>query len=300
MKYWIGIEGGGTHSTVVCVDNNLNTLKEWDGPALQAKRVPLDLLADRVHNILKKVLEYFDGDLPQSIGLAFSGAARMQEQVNIKEAIKPYTGEIPVFMTSDVRAAHAGSFNNMDGILVIAGTGSIVLGRKGERWERAGGYGFLLGDEGSGHAIGAEGLRRAGSFFDGETSTLLLDELNKELNIKSRDDLIQWVYDQDHSPSEIAPLVLVAAEHNDAVCQEIVNQQLDELIHQVSLVANKLDFAGPEIITHGGLFNNSYYSRKFNKKLESNLPAHIIKTPQYNAAVGVCIMMKDQRGVTNN
>jgi len=300
MNYWIGIEGGGTHSTVVCVDEHFKTLKQWDGPALQAKRVPLDVMAERIHEILKEVLNYFDGESPQSIGLAFSGAARIQEQVNIKEAIQPYTDDIPVFITSDVRAAHAGAFNNKDGILVIAGTGSIILGRKRDRWERAGGYGYLLGDEGSGHAIGADGLRRAGSVFDGDPSTLLLDELNKKLNIKSRDDIIQWVYNQDHSPSEIAPLVLDAAEQNDSVCQEIVDQQLDDLIHQVKLVANKLEFSQTEIITHGGLFNNSYYSRNFNEKLESTLPAHILKKPQYNAAVGVCIMMKNQRGVKNN
>jgi N-acetylglucosamine kinase-like BadF-type ATPase len=196
-------------------------------------------------------------------------------------------------VTSDIRATHTGAFNNRPGILVIAGTGSIVLGKNESQWQRAGGYGYRMGDEGSGHLIGTEGLRAAGRDYDGQQSTSLTNLLEQELNITSRNALIRWTYDADHTPSRIAPYVIQCAEEGDNVCQSILRRQIGQLIQLIQSLSTDLNLEKGPLSYYGGLFDSPHYLSQFRQALKEELAGLNFHSPQYNPRIGVCLMTGD-------
>ena len=134
------------------------------------------------------------------------------------------------------------------GIALISGTGSFAFGRHPAGRARSGGWGFLMGDEGSGYAMAIAGLRAAAKAADGRgPQTRLLDALLGRLNVPRAEALIPAVYAIAGDRARLAALssaVSEAAEAGDPVAQEIFNTAAEELARMVWAVAAKLDLAG--------------------------------------------------------
>lgn len=134
------------------------------------------------------------------------------------------------------------------GVGLIAGTGSLAFGmaRDGQT-ARAGGWGFLFGDEGSGYALALAALRAAAQAADGRgPSTLLTEALLARLEIDRPADLVRTVYefaDDRRRIASLADAVTAAAAGNDAVAVEILRQAAGNLAVMVAAVARKLRFA---------------------------------------------------------
>jgi len=134
------------------------------------------------------------------------------------------------------------------GVALISGTGSFAFGEDARgRSARAGGWGYLLGDEGSAYAIALAGLRAAAQAVDGRApATLLLPTILQHLDLKRPEQLIPAVYQPEPDRPAIAglaQLVLKTAEAGDAAAAEIVGQAARDLAAMVAAVARKLDFA---------------------------------------------------------
>jgi len=133
------------------------------------------------------------------------------------------------------------------GVALIAGTGSIALGRDAHGTiRRAGGWGHILGDEGSGYAVGRAALQAAVRAADGRGKpTLLLERILNVWQLKTPGDLLHLVNLQ-HGPAKIAelsPLVFTAASEGDASAAMIVQQAANELARAAIAVCKRLDFA---------------------------------------------------------
>merc|ERR1711964_171025 len=102
-----------------------------------------------------------------------------------------------------------------EGVIAISGTGSIVYGRNhGGKAARAGGWGHLLGDEGSGYDIGLQGLRAVVRMADGrQPSTLLIPEILTQISLTSPNQLVKWISKVDKSQiAQLANSVFQAAQ----------------------------------------------------------------------------------------
>lgn len=146
------------------------------------------------------------------------------------------------------------------GIALICGTGSLAFGRSRDgRSARAGGWGFLLGDEGSGYAIARAGLRAAAQSADGRgPHTRLLDALLKRLELERPEALIPTIYPMAADPAAIASLaevVVQTAGQHDATAQSIVDEAAADLAAMVAAVTAKLDLAGGRfpLVLSGGV-----------------------------------------------
>lgn len=149
------------------------------------------------------------------------------------------------------------------GIALISGTGSLAYGVTAEgRSARAGGWGYLLGDEGSGYAIGLAALRAMVRETDGRAATTQLTaRLLPTLDVPSTWDLIPLVHedpDARHRIASLAPLVLAVAEQGDAVAQQIRDQAARELTDMVAAVLQTLALAPPpyQLVFSGGLLQH--------------------------------------------
>jgi len=135
------------------------------------------------------------------------------------------------------------------GVALISGTGSFAFGQDARgRSARSGGWGYLLGDEGSAYAIALAGLRAAVRAADGRApATLLLATILQQLGLQRPEQLVPAVYQPEPDRATIAglaQLVLKTAEAGDAAAAEIVGQAARDLAAMVAAVAKKLDFAG--------------------------------------------------------
>ena len=145
------------------------------------------------------------------------------------------------------------------GIGLISGTGSFCFGQDADgRWARAGGWGYLFGDEGSGYGLAVAGLRAAAKAADGRGSpTLLLGGFLKALDIGEPGELVRAVYAIADDRARIATLARVVADAaggNDTVAKQIIDDGARELAVAVQAVATRLEFDSfPLAVTGGGL-----------------------------------------------
>lgn len=132
------------------------------------------------------------------------------------------------------------------GIVLISGTGSIAWGRnRNGVTARCGGWGYLLGDEGSGYALALAGLRAAARYADGRgEATRLLPLFQERLGVESPSGLIEQIYSpafQRPQVAELACVIGVAAAEGDSVAQRILAQAGSELAELVRTLARRLD-----------------------------------------------------------
>ncbi|GIV83501.1 MAG: N-acetylmuramic acid/N-acetylglucosamine kinase [Candidatus Roseilinea sp.] len=181
-----------------------------------------------------------------AIGLGLTGIedgspeAALARQI-VSELIEART----IAVHSDAYAALIGAHGNRPGIIAISGTGSHILGRNAAgELARAGGWGWLLGDEGSALWIGRSGLMAALHAYDGVGEPTMLEGLMREhFQVQALGDVKRRVYDSSFGAkgfAALAPLVSQAAAQGDAIAQSIVTQAARDLATQVMAVQRRL------------------------------------------------------------
>ncbi len=146
------------------------------------------------------------------------------------------------------------------GVVLVCGTGSFCFGQSRDgRCTRAGGWGYLFSDEGSGYAIAVAGLRAAAKAEDGRgPTTELLPAFLRRLSLNKSAELIPAVYrmaDNSTAIASLAQVVTATAAKQDAVAEQIVMDAAGELAAMVAAVARKLDFASESfpLVLSGGV-----------------------------------------------
>jgi N-acetylglucosamine kinase-like BadF-type ATPase len=152
----LGIDVGGSGTRVILLENGTVTARPA-GPPMNA------LLTDCYAGHLRQIIEAADAT---AAGVGMAGLRQPRHARDLSEALTRQTGR-PVHVTGDADSARAGAFLGAPGVVVIAGTGSMASGWNGESSARAGGHGFLLGDEGSAYWIGRAAVRAALRWEDG-------------------------------------------------------------------------------------------------------------------------------------
>ncbi len=145
-----------------------------------------------------------------------------------------------------------------DGIAVISGTGAVAWGRAGDRHARAGGWGYLLGDEGSGYWVAREAVRRTLSRLDaGGDVDRLGQQLAADCGLQSPEDLLDHFYAQPERRywAGRSRVVFETAAAGDPVAAEIIDAAALALAGMAAAVADRLDVLGP-VVLGGGLAAN--------------------------------------------
>ncbi|HQR45860.1 MAG TPA: BadF/BadG/BcrA/BcrD ATPase family protein, partial [Thermoanaerobaculia bacterium] len=180
-------------------------------------------------------------------------------------ALEESDGKGKVLVVHDARIALAGALEGPvdgPGLVLIAGTGAIVFGRGADGTEgRTGGWGPVLGDEGSGYFIARQGLAAVVRDLDGRgPKTRIRDFLFASEGMKSSDELLQRIYRTDGGPADVAayfPIVLKAAQAGDAEALRILGDAVEELALAVITLVRKLRLETETfgIATVGGVFS---------------------------------------------
>ncbi|GAA3408441.1 N-acetylglucosamine kinase [Paenibacillus hodogayensis] len=279
----LAIDGGGTKCLVVIADTEGNTLGQgragscnYQGNGLEAAGEELtqgirEALADWARNAgvspdygqIEVDCAVFgiaglDTDYDRAIisGFVLESLERLSIRAN------------HIMIENDGFAALSGATAGQPGILVIAGTGSIVFGIN-ERGEtaRAGGWGHIVGDEGSGYWIGKQAVTAILKSYDGRgRPTGLASLILPRLGLNNEEDLFNWVYGSDYSVDklgELSRLVSQAASDGDPEAERILSDAVQELYTGVSAVVEQLQLKDKpfKIILQGGVLQNDILVR---------------------------------------
>ena len=190
---------------------------------------------------------------------------------------------------NDVEIAVQGALNGEDGIVVIAGTGSIALSNINHKFKRCGGWGYQLGDEGSAFWIVKKMLSVYCRQIDGRLEkTQLYDILKKECRLINDYDIITFMNNLNNDRSSIASLAYIAAMAADCGDPHVL-QIYQEAAYEISLLIRTLakEFSSPFKVSYiGGVFNAGHYILNPLKEQLKFLPCELISpihSPEYGA-----------------
>ncbi len=288
----LGIEGGGTKTSWTILDHARNVL----GQGVDRSSNLHLLTDDEFEKLLQSISAGIDAKYKiTAVGGAFAGCdtaiARQRAERFIR---RTWPSTEAVVVGEDTHSAFAAAHGNRDGIIVIAGTGSNVQGRKGDRWERAGGWGHLFADFGGGYDIARRGLETAYRHFDatGETG-ILGEEFLQQTDQKSLVELAPWI--MGHSTkTEIASLALAvfnAVDQGDSFAREVLLDGASRLADRVHFVQRRLALEKPDIGLMGSLFEkNSLYAAIFEKELSNRLDLGLLFVITVPGSVGAASM----------
>ncbi len=255
----LGVDGGGTCTRVLLARVDGEELARTVGaPALVDPNHP-EASVDAVVAACREAAEAAGIALPVTAlwaGIAGAGGTGVGETLGAELGRWGLAQRVGV--GTDADAAYHDAFGEEPGILLIAGTGSVALGR-GEDGSSAtvGGWGVLLGDEGSGYAIGMAALRSIVRGVDGRgMSTSMKEAVFERVGLARPEELIAWVARSDKSDvAGLVPLVCRAADTGDPVAATIVEGAIEDLTGHVLTVIRRLGpWSGrPAVALSGGL-----------------------------------------------
>jgi glucosamine kinase len=287
----LGIDGGGSKTLAIIVNEQGKELGRGQAASSNHSNIGLEAAMRNLHHAAQEAAEMAGCRLPVSkawIGLA--GVDRPADH----EQLFPHMQMLAdtVRLTNDAELCLS-ALENAVGIAIIAGTGSIVLGRDASgQMRRAGGWGYLLGDEGSGYDLGHQALQAAMRAADGrDQPTLLLDIILHRWNLKTHTEIIDQVYKVAGTShiAQLAPCVFQAARQGDVVAQKIMQQAATELALAVQAICTYLDFAGvlPLALAGGLLLHEPAYRQLVLDSIRQHYTlgqVAIVETPALNAA----------------
>lgn len=268
MDVFVGIDGGGSRATAVATDVEGRELARVEGGPgrirLDAPGTGAHVLADLVDHVIREA-----GARLPAAGLicALAGAGREDARRELAAALLREAVAIRLRVVTDAEAAYQDAFGGGPGILLIAGTGSIAWGRDADgRTIRAGGWGALLGDEGSGYDLGLRALRAVLHAHDGRgPATGLTGTILGRTGVDSPEGLVTWSARADKAEiAALAPCVLEAAEAGDDVASSLVRTAATDLAAHVDAIHERLAPwpETPTLAVAGGLLANGKLLRE--------------------------------------
>ena len=205
-----------------------------------------------------------------------------------------------MMFVGDHEGALYGAFGRPEGIVLIAGTGSICFGQNKEgHTSRTGGWGHIIDDEGSGYAIGRDILSTAVQSYDKRIpKSMLLDMVLEKISGKSIDDIIRYTYDTTIKKKDIAsfaPLLIDAVRREDQQGIAICNKAALELAKLVIPVAHGLNLEQGALVFAGGILTHyKAIRKKVTNQLQQKLPKLKIQEAMYDNVTGAAIMALEQ------
>lgn len=304
MQYIIGIDGGGTKTLMKLADLDGNLLACCEGGSANMNSLDRTVFEETLSRLIADGLKQITGKPSDcsAICLGMAGAGRPAEKQILKEILGRLGFNETVMITDDAHIALYGGVGSEEGIILVSGTGSICYGRNshGEVC-RAGGWGYILGDEGSGYDIGLSALKHTVRGFDKrEEDSLLSTMILDSLKIGSVDELVSLIYRSGEGRKIIAglaPVVDEACMSGDYYAESILKNAVSELFKSIKAVISGLNFTDiPIQVALGGsvLLKSRYISNNLRNTIAISYPGVRVFNIKNDAAWGAVHMAFDQ------
>ena len=289
----LGIDAGGTKTVCMLADEHGAIIAEARGGGANLQSAG-ELEVEKVlHHVMEAVLAERDVR-PDAICLGMAGVDRPDDGDVVRAVMRRIGHKARTVVVNDALVALVAGAGDNPGVVIVAGTGSIAYGKDSTgHAARAGGWGYLLGDEGGGFWIGRAALLSAVRQYDGRgPATLLTDMVLAQMKLDSPTRLIHEIYYRDlhrHAIASLAALVQRAAEAGDAVATDILARAGTELASAAASVITRLGMRGdvfPTILA-GGIFRGlPSLARDVSTRLSEVAPRSAVRLLDVEPATG--------------
>jgi N-acetylglucosamine kinase-like BadF-type ATPase len=297
MKYLIGIDAGGTKSELAAYDLNdapiLNLIGGAGNPA-----VNLDKTVNNLISLIYDCVNELGRENCQLIAIGMAGV----ETGNYAELIKKYVEGafvINAIVLNDAEMACKAYFGDTDGILAISGTGSSCFSQKDGTGEMVGGWGHILGDEGSGYHTVMQILKNIVYKYD---RALSYDNLSKailkEIGGSTRSDIMNFIYNNEKNKiASLFPIIVEYAEEGDAYAAMLLENAGRYLAELTEVAYKKISFRGiVKVGLKGGIFyGSSFMLSAYKDELQKRLSSYDIIEEDISTTKAVCKIYKAKK-----
>jgi len=307
---FLGVDGGGTKTAYALIDATGRVRARHVGPSVSHLSEGFvrarALLVEGINTVLSQAAV-----APSDLTFAFVGLPSYGEDsatTHLMDAMPSALLDVARYRCgNDTVCSWAGSLSCVDGISVIAGTGSIAYGEYEGRKARCGGWGEIIGDEGSAYWIAREGMNLFSRMSDGRAARGLLYQMVREHFGVSLDlDLCAHIYGVDAKTrsafAQFAPLVHEAARAGDTQAASIFERGADELVQCVLATRRSLSVPGDVTlpVSHtGGVFEGgALMVNAFRQSLAAAGPQFEYRTPRTSPDIGAAMYAARLSGVT--
>ncbi len=257
--YVMGIDGGGSNLRVIVATSDLQVVGESHAgtvnPSVIGREASVSLIGQHMQAAIENA--HLQPDDIQAVCIGVAGASAEHSADWLREVVGAVTPNAQIRPSADQEIALMGAHGKREGILILAGTGSVAYGvSPAGAAAVVGGWGYLLGDEGSGYWLGLSAIKAISQASERRAEkTSLTDIVLRELNLANPRDLIRWLYAEPRNAeiARFAPLVLEQAEAGDAVASRLVAEAVQHLAGHITAIREILNFPDAPIAFAGGL-----------------------------------------------
>jgi N-acetylglucosamine kinase-like BadF-type ATPase len=297
----LGADGGGTKTMGLLAESTGTLLASGRGDGSNQNVIGIENAARNLAGLIETLARTAGRPVAEIgsvvLGLAGAGAERDREvligaiQARLHAMGLP---SLPISIQTDGRIALEGAFNGGPGVVAVAGTGSVVMGKTpdGETLS-IGGWGRVIGDEGSGYFIGLEALRAVSREIDGRGEAgSLRASISSRFGLEKRERIIAAIYRENFDIPSIAPVVLEAAEAGDQVALGILARAAREFSLQVITAVERLGLqGGTGVVLIGGLIDHdTIYARMLAEEIKKASPAADFRAPMNGPTHGALLL----------
>ncbi len=299
----IGVDGGGTKTVGVLVDGQGHVLARAVADSSNLQVVGGETLGRVISDLVNQLR--MQAGQSQPVGHLYAGlagAGRPADRKTILAVLESKRLAEKITVDTDASAALAGAFAGGPGIIVISGTGAICFGKDSQgALYRCGGWGYLLGDEGSGYYIGQQALIAALKDWDGRgPKTSLRPAIEAKYSAPSIDLLISSIYSGKIDRTEIAslaPLVFDKRAEGDEAAQTIISSAGEEIGKIIAAVARRMGMSGRSVRV--ALIGSVFKQRDVLMPLMEKEVCRVVQEihfmdPQFEPAIGSAILALQQ------
>lgn len=304
MEYVIGIDGGGTKTHLLAVSRNMDILYETKGESSNLTSNSPAAVDANLSSLLQKFRRE-SGLSPaqcQGVCLGSAGAGRDSAKKMLQGFLRNAEISPSIYVTTDAEGALYGGTETGYGLLLIAGTGSICYGRDSSgKICRVGGWGHIIGDEGSGFDMSRRMLQAVVKAWDGRRGPTVLTELIlKQWDLRDMDDLVDCLYHRNKGKSDIAALAFLcdlAYKKGDGSAFEIMDACAKELAELVKTAGNVFPEDSQVVCVYSGslISKSPYLLNHLRRALAGSNPKILFTQPKHNAAWGCAKLMWDMQ-----
>ena len=279
MKYYIGIDGGGTKTAVCAAKGDASSFLNTNTDGSSWRELGAENVAKKYKDVVAKLIGRDQSKIAgMALGLPCYGESSEGDK-SLENALAEAFPDIPIYFANDVEVGWAGSMALNPGINIVAGTGAIAFGRdRHGKTARCGGWSEFFGDEGSCYWVGRKVMELFSKQSDGRIPRDSLYEIvRKEFNLQNDLSFIDIVHNEFAMyRKQVASLQFLAekaAMQGSASAKKLYDNAVNELLLLVNGIRKQLDFSEkPWTVSYtGGLFKaKELVLKQFSQKIEKD------------------------------
>lgn len=301
---YLGIDGGGTRLRLALCDDHFSVIHQREYGSANPSSIGKEAARSLIQTAIRETLA--DASLNESdieaVGVGIAGVSVEHSAAWLEAVMRDVLTRPFIALSSDVEIALVGAHGQRRGVLVLSGTGSAVYAvNSAGQATMVGGWGYLLGDEGSGYWIGLQALRLFTRAADGhplspqEAQSRLPQRTAEQLQFNHPKELIGWLYGQPMTATArvagLAPLVLSEAEAGDMCARAMLEDGAKQLAEMAQTAAALLREPDLPIAFAGGMLAGS---NVLSRSLCERLKLQEFPVSKYPPVVGAAILAKQR------